>query len=540
MAPRPFYAKRLFWLTSFVIVIFLNFVIGCNYYRVTQVDTNNYYSSINSALENDKFLLVYSTSGTYQVNTVEITENSMLVELDSISDEIIQVNKEVQEEKGKRYKLPEHKPITSEVRIYMNDYAEVNTNTSSIEFKDIKSVDIFDKNTGKSIGFAALSVVGFASLIIIVALASKSSCPFIYSYDGEAFAYEGESYGGAIFKPLERKDFMPLNYLDDEGPVKTIRIANELKEKQFINQVELIQVRSPKGTQVLPDRHGELYSVRSPVAPLSAISDGVDYKDILELKNAGSFSFHTGTDLSEIILEFPNEQREGKLVINAKGSLWLDYLYGELSKLYGEQYMEFIQSQNQRDPAELEDWIRNQHLKLTAYEETEGGWMYIDDFDIVGPIINGRDLVMNIPENLSGEQTRRIKLVTGYLFWDLNYAGLDYSPNEVMEKRIIKASTVTNQDGIDQRSNILHDDSVYLEQLQTGNFATLQFNTELIADQGSEVSNILSIKGYYEHVRDYKGDPNNAELFKFREPGYYSDFSRSTFNRMYSELTASE
>jgi len=52
-----------------------------------------------------------------------------------------------------------------------------------------------------------------------------------------------------------------------------------------------------------------------------------------------------------------------------------------------------------------------------------------------------------------------------------------------------------------------------------------------IPDSG-HISVFLHSKGYYEHKRDFSGVANYYELFKFREPGYFSQFSQDEYNRL--------
>jgi hypothetical protein len=54
-------------------------------------------------------------------------------------------------------------------------------------------------------------------------------------------------YGGAIFAPLERDDFMPLPNMVPTEEEYRLRITNELKERQYTNLAELWVVQHPAG-----------------------------------------------------------------------------------------------------------------------------------------------------------------------------------------------------------------------------------------------------------------------------------------------------
>jgi hypothetical protein len=53
-------------------------------------------------------------------------------------------------------------------------------------------------------------LVGSLTVAILIALASKKSCPFIYSFDGEKYVFDAEPLGGAISKAFERTDYNKL------------------------------------------------------------------------------------------------------------------------------------------------------------------------------------------------------------------------------------------------------------------------------------------------------------------------------------------
>jgi hypothetical protein len=43
----------------------------------------------------------------------------------------------------------------------------------------------------------------------------------------------------------------------------------------------------------------------------------------------------------------------------------------------------------------------------------------------------------------------------------------------------------------------------------------------------------LHTRGYYELIRDFEGFPNLVELKKFKKNGYFSDFSRATYLKVF-------
>ena len=101
----------------------------------------------------------------------------------------------------------------------------------------------------------ALGVVAVGGLI---ALATKESCPFVYSFDGENYVFDGEPYGGAICPALERTDYCLLENLKPFKNQYLLQLTNEVNETQYTNEFKLWVVDHPQDVSVIPDINGNL------------------------------------------------------------------------------------------------------------------------------------------------------------------------------------------------------------------------------------------------------------------------------------------
>jgi len=113
-------------------------------------------------------------------------------------------------------------------------------------------------------------LVGVVGLIAIVALATKESCPFVYSWDGTRYVFDAEPYGGAISRGLERDDYARLENLKPENGLYKLLVTNEVNETQMTNIMELWVIDHPPGARVLPDLTGGLHLVSRPVPSMNA------------------------------------------------------------------------------------------------------------------------------------------------------------------------------------------------------------------------------------------------------------------------------
>jgi hypothetical protein len=524
----------------FLLILFMTFTAGCNYYRVTThyQEDGDLTEKLNKSLNKENLVLFVKGSQTFLAQSIDFDQRSITAELDSLPIELQWLHDEMALSGTNRFNAKKHGTIVHEVRIYPDQNEPLAPGVISVPIDNVKRIDIYDHDTAKEIlSWTAVAAGIFGVFVLIVAL-TKSSCPYIFAHDGQSFQFEGESYGGAIFKPLERMDYIPLTKIDQTSTIKKVRISNQLQERQYINQVKMIELVTPAGVSALIDQYGNAHTYQKPYSPIKATADEKDFSDQLTSKEEGRFLFDTGqTGNSHIDLEFPNQDRPAKLIINAKGSLWFDYLYGEFSKLFGDYYPNFIDLQHRRDRDDLQQWIHDQDLLLTVYEQTIGGWQMIDRFEMVGPLGEGRDMVMTIPVNKDAQDTRTFRIETGFMLWDLNYAALDYTPNQILEYNTLDPQQVLDQHGNDGVPAILLDDSQYLEQLEIGDFVNIDFET---SQHHSTISPhyFLAVKGYYEHVRDFVGGPEWYKLTAFKNPGHFTRFSRQVFQAIPTDFYA--
>ena len=131
-------------------------------------------------------------------------------------------------------------------------------------------------STGRTI--ALVTVTAAAVGLIAWAIAThkeepkpaNTSCPFVYAWDGSSYILDGEPYGGAITKGLERDDYSELVHLRADGRSYRILVTNESDETQFTNLMALQVVDHPANMRVVADADGAYHTVDALQAPISA------------------------------------------------------------------------------------------------------------------------------------------------------------------------------------------------------------------------------------------------------------------------------
>ncbi|MDB5236822.1 MAG: hypothetical protein JWR44_3815 [Hymenobacter sp.] len=446
-----------------------------------------------------------------------------------------------------RYRSEDAAQVLNIVHVYINDFQPGAGDAVSIPLAAIKQIDLIEKNTGKTTASYVLTgvavTVGVIALLLVIIALTKSSCPFVYAYDGHQFRFVGEAYGGAIFAPAERNDYLPLPGLQAVDNQYQVIISNELEERQYTNLAELWVAQHPAGTQVLLDQRGHVQTLTAPLPPTRARTPGgTDCTAQLQATDRRVYPFNEDTASNapnslELTFDKPAAARHGKLVLHAQNSLWLDYLYGEFINKFGAYYNTWADQQRTL-PAEINrQWGLDQSIPLKVYVEEGKGWRLVETIPTVGPLA-ARDLVVPIDFAAGAATQVRVKLECGFMFWEVDYAALDCGPNAPVQLDNCRLLSARTERGAEVRTQLAADDGEYLRQLRPGTAATLAYETRLPAPAaGTRRTAFLRTKGYYEHIREFEGLPDLPELYAFKKPGRFVEFSKERYRKATQDIT---
>ena len=518
----------------FISVLFISILPGCHtYYMATR--PKNGTASIDSLKAQDRFFILRNGNYAYYMKNIALSADRKTLEckLDSLPPEHqLHLQKGVY---GKMQYDPEEFSVLSEVHLYIpHDQVAASGNQYTLSLDKVEKIEVIEKDKKRTSNSYVIGAIGFTlgalAVVGIIIAATKSSCPFVSAYDGEQFALQGEIYGGAIYPQLERHDYLPLKMaLADNGNLQ-IKISNELQEKQFTDMADLLVIQHPENIRIMPDPDGKLYSIEKPEAPVTAIfSDKIDVKDLLAYEDRRLLYFDDSTEgkaNNHVVLQFKKKEasQKAKLILSLKNSYWLDYLYGELAKGFGSYYTAYTKQQHKRPASELNKWTREQQIPLEVSIKSKEGWKKLRDITTVGPLAI-RDMV--IPIDLSAIEGSRIeiKLNCGFLFWELDYAAMDFTPDCKINMQSLQPFTAIDEKGKDVVNIIAKEDGQYLEQPVPGTVVSMEYKWKPAAGSTNAYSFILHTKGYYEHVRNFKGAVNKTFLKQFKKPGAFAAYS---------------
>ena len=414
---------------------------------------------------------------------------------------------------------------------------------SEISTVDVKFRDVFR---------TALMVIGVTLavglVLVVIALATKESCPFIYSWDGSQYVFDGEPYGGATMKSLERTDWSELEHLAPDHGRYRLRLTNEVDETQHTNSLALLVVDHEPGTTVVMDKAGKPHAFRR-LEPLSAARDENGRDLTVWLKETDRVSWYpdleayAGADSiadtrNHLTLRFnrPPGVQTAWLVSNAATGQWGSHLIRSMLGMRGDQVEAFYAAVNGSPlyHEQLLEWNRREELFELFLEVKKGDrWERGDFIPGSGPFISESRAIPLDLSGVEGDQVE-IRIHPPIGFWNLNsfHLAWDEADSRVTE---LAAKSARGADGSDVAGTLSADDDRYVD------FPTREQSAELVFGapprvRGMERAVFARTRGWYQVHLHGSGPPDLAAISRLtNEPGFvvrhglreYSEFRRT-------------
>ena len=386
-------------------------------------------------------------------------------------------------------------------------------------------------------GKTVFAVLGISALVFVaivaVALATKESCPFLYSWDGKQFVFDGEPYGGATMKSLERTDWSELEHLAEVDGQYRLLLTNEVDETQHTNSLQLMVIDHPAGTTPVIDLEGRAHVFRSldslraareasgaDLLPWLRADDRAAWEDNLERLTAK----HPLADTrNHVTLEFdrPAGVRRAYLIAHAGTALWGSHMIRVMLGLRGQRVTEFYQAINENEAfrQQLHEWNEREELYLLGFEVREGErWVRQGFIPGGGPFMTE---TRAIPIDLSGVvgERVRIRMDPPIGFWSLESFRLAWREDSAMvttlSPRVAKAPSGASVLGL-----LEADDDRYLDFPSNDDRAELRFDAPK-RHPGMERTVFARTRGWYELHLHGLGEPDLAALDSLtQQPGY--------------------
>jgi hypothetical protein len=546
---------------------FLVFSVSC--FRVRRIRQERYDESRVGELVHTEIAAVQTKAGeTFEFpkgHRAGVQGNAVVGEaLKSIEIGQNDVKRRVLGRKGKIISLTTTEGTTYEVVRFTEDKEKIileGYTTVSIPLSEIQLVWVRRVDPGLTLVANAAAIAGVMLVFsVISAIAaqnsvqnpySSGSCPFIYSFDGEQYVLDAEPYGAAVCQALKRTEWASMDNLREVGGQYRVRVANELDETQYTDEIKLIAVDHSGGVKVAPDTMGRFHTFAQPVAPFRAYDQ--NGRDIRVFVSENDRSFWVSgvdgrdpdkdTDLrDELILEFPRPAgvTRAKLLANAWTTMWGSIVAKNFLELRGRTLPEWYAEVNHRGPAynQVLNWYMNEELYLLkVWVETEDGWKVKGMINGGGPAVSkDKAYILDIGDVRGG--SLKIKLRPPVNFWMLNYLAVDYGEDTTVKTTEISATKAVDGTGRDVLAKIAAADNNFLVAQDRGEWAEIAFPAPP-RSAGLERTLFVKASGYYDIHLDATGEPQDELLSRIAgEPGFAARYALKEYLKWEASLLA--
>ena len=536
--PQLFKRERKFtrYLSVFLAFCMLHLSTGCSYYKVREVPAtrDDMASHIREFNDQRNYAIINES---WHLKNLSINEDTKTLSgiAGSISpqhhsDKIRTIKKTY------RFKVKQREPFNELHFTVVSENMPVMGDSVTIPFTKIEAITVNDRNTGRAVLNVMAGTIGTLFAVTLIIAALKSSCPFVYTKNGDEYVFQGELFPGTLTPGMQHPDYLPLPGFLPDGSSYSVMVTNELREKQYTDLLQLWVVDHEIHTKVLLDDKGDIQTFSNLFPPQKIYNEsGRVGPEAFEAIDGRAYTFNnelaTTHSTRELILHFDRPPAAGhaSLLLTAKNSLWLDYIFGKFNEQFGAYYNKFQKDQQQLSAEKTRQWVEEQDIPLSVYLKTDKGWELVKKIQTVGPMAN-RDLGIELELGRVSSQNVAVKLVCGFMFWELDYAAIDYGEDHT-QTRLTKITPylALDENNTDVTSLLSSVDEQYLVQPERGNAVTVNFHADN-QPAGTTRSVFLVNQGYYNYVRDYKGIPDFNRLKSFRDKNAFTRFSENSYN----------
>jgi hypothetical protein len=376
-------------------------------------------------------------------------------------------------------------------------------------------------------------VVAVYAVIGLVVFLTKESCPFIYSFDGEQWVFDGEPYGAAISRGLARSDLSELEHLREDAGTYRLLLTNEVDETQHTDSLYLVVSDHPPGTLAVADSAGAIRAFGSVAPPLSARDgNGRDIArwlrgddDVAWQNNLAALAENrplTETrDALELEFQRPPGIERAWLVVRGANTCWASHMLRRTLDLRGAEVDAYYAGLD-NDPAfraVVHAWHLREEVFLLAVETLgPDGWREQARLVGGGPFIAERRALPLDLAGLEGDIVR-VRLRPPLGFWSFDSIALAWDEAEVRTTVLTPVSALDGE-GRDVTSLLVANDETSLDFPAAGWNATLTFPAPA-AQPGLLRTVFAATHGWYQIHLHGGPEPDRAALDGLRgQPGW--------------------
>lgn len=406
-------------------------------------------------------------------------------------------------------------------------YGRAGADTTGLPLTDVAKLEIRATNV-----VGTVILVGGVTLLLAASLATMgdgyldtsepvASCPLVYSWDGSKWRLDSGTFGGAIMPALARTEVDNLLFVRPDRDTLRLRVANELRETDHLDQIAVLAVDHSPTHTVAPDALGRLHTVGRLVSPLATREfRGGNAQERVRADDGWAWESNpSGRDTSrpedardglELTFRRPAGAMRAQLVVDASNTVWAELMMWRFVSLHGTATQAWYDSVA-RDPRlarRLGDMMERE-VYLGVSVLTGRGWERQGLVREAGPEIMKRQVVALDLSRVSGDVVR-IRLESAPSLWRVDQVAMDFSPPGELTVIPLTAARAETPDGRDLRAAIVAPDrSEHV--MEQGDRLDLVFAVPPTR-AGRDRSYLLVTRGWYRLHAPATGEPAIALL----------------------------
>ena len=494
-------------------LLFVLFLSGCIYYRSTEIAVVTD-ESINTIVKYKPLVLLGKNlySEPKRIDNLKVNDGVITGNLSNYSGRYLY--------SGQNISFLKNKFRDALVVTYLTTNKELVNGPITLTLADINGGLIYERDPGKTalatagvtVGVTAGAFVGAVVVLVIRAIIA-CNCPYVAVINPDGTEnFQGSLFPGSMFTMLERNDNLVLSNLQPSasGAIE-IKVYNELEEVQYIDNIQLTGVNHDYENLGLNEL-GELIAFNKGTLPISAkAQNGVDVLQSLSARDDIDYSFDevgTEEELNSIELTFntKNVGDKAQLVIRGQQSEWLEQTAEYFFQQFGTYFPTWVDKMNDGDSDKYNQNAIDQGISMNAFVKQNGEWQYVGSFNNVGTVAK-RDITLPIDLGAFGDEVE-VKLECAHAFWDVDQVSLTSEWSTDLDTQPFAMESAINEKNENVLESLESADKNYVTQAEKGTYTMLKFDVP----QDFEGSLVLNAGGYYNHVRDYKNEPNKKYL----------------------------
>jgi hypothetical protein len=520
---------------SIAVVLIISLLQSCNYYKLTTANIAVSTSAEVITKNQSNYIIVHLGDNIWQLDGAIITTETVTGYLSKMTPKAAEYYRKAVEDNNYRVEK-DNTDFISQLHLHVEQFKK-SDNTVTFKTSDITKIDVMKMDgaltTLSKVATPLLIIAGAVGAFAIF-LAVVCGCPHAYTFDGTSYHYNNTLFTGATSENMERDDYKGMPDYNPESEDYSMIIKNEENEIQYTNLLELIVVNHNSDVDVVTDQNGTIYALKNQIQPTTILDDnGADLANILAYNDDLGHSFDNSgeSDYKNVYATFnkPEDASNAKLVLKATNTRWSGFVHKEFSKLFGKYYDNWVKKNHKKSKDEVMASLKKTGIPMVVSVKKGNQWIDIETIDLIGEV-NYNSLVVPIDASLLEGEQIEVRIRSGFMFWDLDYVNIDFTPTTELDVQHLSPTSVTGTNSNHQAA-LSNDDDLYMEHLRTGDSANILFTGLKPAAANRTI--FLHSKGYYIFQEVYEGKLQTNELAKINKDAGMSAYSERLFNKVF-------